>query len=517
MKKRFPILLSLLSGILLFLSFAPCKFAFLGWVAFIPLFIVCADSTPRRAMQLGWLAGTAFYLTTFFWIRHVSWMGFFALSFYCALYWIPFALFVSLRTCSWRSTHGLKNLVWIGGGAAVWTGSEYLRGILFSGFVWNDLGVSQVAQLPIIQIAEVTGVYGISFVMMFVNLAIGVTFLQYASKMRSRKYKMHLELMIAFVLVALLWSFGMHSLLDVQSNEKEIVKTALIQTNLAEVGNWQLPDPEEIYKRLNELTELAAHSGDLDLVIWPETILPDCLRYSAKSANFVKRLSALGSPILVGTMDAKWRNKTKCDYFNSTMLISTKGTLLESYDKQHLVIFGEYIPFEGKIPFVNALTPINSSYAPGERTTLFRLPNQEQSPFSVLICFEDTLPYLARRAAHAGATWLVVQTNDSWFDPDCGSDQHLANSVFRAIETRLPMVRCANTGITCSIDSFGRVTQTLPPREKGFQVAQITPASIYDSETFYVRFGDWFAQACVLASVTLFVLFAFKRRRCSNA
>ena len=184
---------------------------------------------------------------------------------------------------------------------------------------------------------------------------------------------------------------------------------------------------------------------------------------------------------------------------------------MKTYYKQHLVLFGEYIPFEGKNPLINALTPIGSSFTPGRTATVFKRPGDGRG-FSVLICFEDSLPYLARRAARAGATWLVNQTNDSWFDPDCGSAQHLANAVFRCIETRLPMLRCANTGITCAIDAAGHITGALAPRTVGFQVAEIVPADPARAATFYVRFGDLFAQACLTGSIALFIALFFRNR-----
>jgi len=206
-----------------------------------------------------------------------------------------------------------------------------------------------------------------------------------------------------------------------------------------------------------------------------------------------------------------WRPDGTPEYYNAAMLFDLRGDLLGSYYKQHLVLFGEYIPFEGKIPLINALTPIGSSFTPGPSPARMRIPGDPRG-FCVLICFEDSLPYLARRAARAGATWLVNQTNDSWFDPDCGSVQHLANAVFRSVETRLPMLRCANTGITCAIDRSGRISQTLAPRTEGFHIAEITPSGPEQAETFYVRRGDLFAQACLLSSILAFSAVLLKKR-----
>lgn len=514
MKKLFSIIASISTGVLLFLSFPPFGISFCGWLALIPLIFACAGTAPRRAAFLGWLAGTVFFLCSFYWLRHVSWLGTIGLAFYCALYFIPLAIFVSLRRDGWRSASALKNIGWMFGAAAVWAASEYVRAIFATGFPWNLLGVSQYKELVVIQIAEWGGVYAISALIVFVGAAFAVTILQYAAGLR-KKYRMHTEMICALLAVAMFWSVGIHKLLR-QTSVGTPLRAALIQPNVPEVGNWEVTDSEVIYEKLERLTALVQHVQGLDLIIWPETALPDMVRFSPRGAELVKKLAAGGTPLLAGSIDAVWRTDTQRDYYNASMLFNTKGELLGTYYKQHLVLFGEYIPFEGKIPLINALTPIGSSFTSGRIATQFKLPGDARA-FSVLICFEDSLPYLARKAARAGASLLVNQTNDSWFDPDCGSEQHLANAVFRCIETRLPMLRCANTGITCAIDPLGRVTRTLAPRTEGFQVVETVPADPACEATFYVRFGDLFAQACLAVSVALFIVLSINRRKALDA
>lgn len=502
MKKHAPIIYSILSGILLSLCFAPVASAALGWLALIPLFAACSNTTPRRAAFLGWLAGAIFFLISLIWLRHVTWIGFIALSFYSALYFIPFAIFIALRPGGWSSMARCKNLLWMAGAAIVWAASEYLRATLLTGFPWNLLAVSQAQQISLIQIAEWGGVYLVSALMVFVNAGLAVTLLQYTGGLRQRGYRIHIELMSAMFLLALSSSFGLRVLLQSKPST-EPVHVALIQPNIPEVGNWDLADPDLIYERLDNLTRLAQRTSGLDLIVWPETALPDCVRYSPRSAAFVKDLCAAGVPILAGSMDLDWIENDGQLFYNASLLFNPNAEILGTYRKQHLVLFGEYIPFEEKIPLVNALTPINSSFTPGRDATAFRLPGRSDV-FSVLICFEDTLPSLARRAVRRGADWLINQTNDSWFDPDSGSVQHLAHAIFRSVETRRPMLRCANTGITCSIDAQGRVQQTLAPRTQGFQVVEISPAQ--DAPlTFYTQYGDVFAQACLLISIAVFI------------
>ncbi len=511
MKKLFPIIASICTGVLLFLSFPPFEFSFCGWFALVPLIIVCAGAAPRRAAFLGWLAGTVFFISSLYWLRHVTWLGTIGLSFYCALYFMPLAVFVSLRRDAWRSTGRIKNIGWMLGATAVWVAGEYLRAIIITGFPWNLIGVCQYKELAFIQVAAWGGVYAVSALPIFVNAAVAVTIIQYATGLR-RVYRMHTELLCAILVVVSAWSFGLHLLLSRLTPEGRPVHAALIQPNIPEVGNWEPADPELAYERLEKLTALARYAPDLDLIIWPETALPDFVRYSERSAGLVKQLVSNGVPLLAGSMDVVWRADGKPDYYNASMLFNTRGELLGSYYKQHLVLFGEYIPFEGKIPLINALTPIGSSFRSGRSATLLKRPGDDRG-FCVLICFEDSLPYLARRAARAGATWLINQTNDSWFDPDCGSAQHLANAVFRCVETRLPMLRCANTGMTCSIDSYGKIEQTLKPRTAGFHIATIVPSDPASEATFYVRYGDLFAQACLAGSVALFIVLFITRRK----
>jgi len=508
-KKWLPILAAVASGLLLFAAFPPVGAEQTAWVALVPLFIACAFANPRRAAGLGVLSGTVFFVSSLYWLWHVSVIGWLVLALYCALYFIPPAVLIASRRCKWKSRNRAKNLVWIFMTAAVWVASEYVRTRLFTGFSWNLLGVSQWKNLPLIQSAAWGGVYLSSALVVMFNAALAATVLQYLHGLR-KTYRLHVEILAALFLAALVYSVGLHVILMAPACAASL-RIALIQPNIPEVGNWSLADPDFTYGQLGSLTETAHAAPALDLVIWPETALPDCVRFSARSDRFVRSLTVNRVPLLVGSMDVEWDDESNPRYFNSTMLFDTRGDLLTCYHKQHLVLFGEYIPFDEKIPFINALTPISASFSAGRDSTLFRLPNDER-PFSVLICFEDTMPYLARRAVRAGATWLVNQTNDSWFDPDSGSLQHLANGVFRAVENRVPMVRCANTGMTCAVDPYGRVDRTLPPRIAGFQI--VTPAPWTDGPlTFYTRFGDLFAQTCLVLSAGACIFLMVRSRK----
>jgi apolipoprotein N-acyltransferase len=179
-----------------------------------------------------------------------------------------------------------------------------------------------------------------------------------------------------------------------------------------------------------------------------------------------------------------------------------------TYHKQHLVPFGEYVPFPG---LFRSMSPLDVDFTAGVASTLFRLPGK--APFSVLICFEDTMGALARRAVQGGARWLINQTNDAWFDPSAQSEQHLAHAIFRCVENRVPMVRSCNTGVTSIIDSFGRVNRRLKPQTSGFLVGIVHPAPVEQKETQYTKLGDRFAQAMGVAGGVVLLLLGWRVRK----
>jgi apolipoprotein N-acyltransferase len=303
--------------------------------------------------------------------------------------------------------------------------------------------------------------------------------------------------MIGLLPIALSIMHGMNTLFN-KTAPGPGVNVALVQPNIKQSVKWDDAKDQEIRARLEELTEEVTRLTGLDLVIWPETAVPDFIRSSAESYDLVARLATLGTPLLVGTMDftvtdAGYR------YFNSSILFDTNGNEIGKYDKQHLVPFGEYVPLPG---LMRKFTPVEVDFGRGSGSTL--LPLNGHGDFSVLICFEDTVAPLAVNAVRAGARWLVNQTNDAWFDPSAASEQHLAHAVFRCVENRVPMARCCNTGVTCFIDAYGNVRRSIDVRQAGFTTGQLHPRSAGENLTFYTRYGDFFARACLLVALVVF-------------
>jgi len=488
------------TGIITALVFAPFEMADAAWCALVPLLIACAYVKPAHVWRLGWLAGTVFWLVTIFWLTKVTYFGWFLLCLYCGLYTIPFALVSAWWFRRFGVGRFVMNALFMVVITAVWISSEYLRMTLFTGFPWNPLGAGIHANLAFIQHASWGGVHALSGMLVWANAAIALTILRYLKHHARIGRKPHPELMMGMAMIVAAFVVGGRMARDVYVGGQEM-RIALIQTSIPQYDKWTVEMVDMIYDRLRDLTSLAVHRTQPDLVVWPETAVPDDVRLSEDSYDLVDALSRMGSPILVGSMDAEAVVDRKPLYYNSSFLFDTNGVIVQVYEKRHLVLFGEYVPLHEHVRFITAMTPIMESFTPGKTSTVFRLPGRD-IPFSSLICFEDTMAYLGRESVRNGARLLINQTNDGWFDPSSASRQHMALSILRAVENRVPVVRSANTGYTCAIDARGQVTDILMDFEgrydgPGFRLVsvQIPPEGM--PLTFYTRYGDVLVWICL--------------------
>ncbi|AKJ63593.1 apolipoprotein N-acyltransferase [Kiritimatiella glycovorans] len=501
------------SGVLLAAAFPPFALPAAAWVALVPLWLVCARETPARILWAGWISALVFFLISLSWLNRVTVPGTIILSAVCALYTLPFTAVLALFYRVRPRPSAAANLAVMALGAAAWAGAEYARGVMFTGFPWNALGVSQYAQVPLIQIAAWGGVPALSALAVWVNGGVAATVLHYARN-GARRTRPHVELAAGFLLMAAAFGFGWRGVMRA-SPSGDPVRVALVQPAIPQVREWTAPHVETIYRRLKSLSVAALRGAEPDLLIWPETALPDFARRSPRSRSFISEITTNGVPLLAGSMDLEWKGGRPV-YYNSSILFDRTGAERAKYDKKHLVVFGEYVPLEKYLPFLRALSPNESDFSPGSKTVVFRGAG-EVPPFSVLICFEDVFPDLSRAAVRAGARWLVNQTNDGWFEGTAASRQHLAHSVFRAVETRVPLVRCSNTGVTGAIDRFGRIHALLrsPEGEEdrpGFLTTAVLPVTDPPS-TLYLEHGPWFGKSCAaLAAVVLILLYIPYRR-----
>ena len=502
---------AVLSGILLAMAYPPFSLQWTAWVALVPL-VATLLVRPYRSFSTGWVAGFSYWFVALAWLRHVTIAGWMALSAYCAVYFGLFAWLVA-RLFAPATVSRRRALIFIILGATFWCGLEFLRGVLFTGFPWNFLAVSQYRSLPLIQAAAFGGVYLVSWIIAVVNLAVCTLLLR--AKYRVRPWPDPVVVGVTIVVLLAAWIYGRRALAD-EAFPAEPLRVALVQPNVAQRVKWDEEFVDHIYEKLDRLTRRAAASRP-DLIIWPETALPDFLRFSERSYGLITSLVAeVGVPLLVGTMDAEWDGDGSPVYYNSSFLIGSDGEIHDRYDKQHLVMFGEYIPFGRWLPFLRALTPLEESFTPGRDASPMLINGD--IPAGVLICFEDTVAALALKAVRRGARLLINQTNDAWFDPSAGSWQHLANAVFRCVENRVPAIRCTNSGITCVVDVWGRICKVLAdsrmnPRVEGVLDAEVrVPRRL--RATLYSRTGDLFGGgAAVATAMGMAAAFARIRRR----
>jgi apolipoprotein N-acyltransferase len=348
-----------------------------------------------------------------------------------------------------------------------------------------------------------------------VNITALVTAVRLPMEIQRKKMRAHLDFSLTVVLVAAAFAYGARILLAPPPASNELTFAA-IQAN---VPIYEKRDPEfearilALHERLSE----TAIAFQPDLLIWPEAATPQPLFRDDPSWQTVRRLAEKHSgDFLLGTV-----HYDELGDFNSAVLLSDHAKAAAIYHKVHLVPFGEYVPFRKSFPLfawiVGDIVPEDFDFGPQVGVLTMKT-----KPFKIapLICFEDTLPYLARQFARKGAQVFVNVTNDAWFQRSAGSEQHRANAVFRTIETRLPMIRTANTGVTCAIDAFGRETHRLQEESgntffEGFLLGKVQVPT-EPKPTFYTLNGDLFAQACVLLSL-LGMVRVFRKREAKSA
>ncbi|MDD5044011.1 MAG: apolipoprotein N-acyltransferase [Candidatus Omnitrophica bacterium] len=475
------IIFSTLSAILLILSFPSFNLWPLAWFAFLPLFSALRDKKALTRFLWAYLTGVIFFFGTMYWLVHVTLAGMIALVLYLALFFGVFGLFFSPRLATAGTLFFLP---------AAWVLLEYVRGHLLTGLGWVLLGHSQYTDLAMVQISDITGAYGVSFLIILVNVSIW-QIINRGKGVRGR------ELLVAAACLALTLGYGVFRLHQKIDGKK--LRISVIQGNIPQELKWVRNEKETILEKHLALS-MEASGENPDLILWSETSLPVVLEDEKELLSAVSSgVRKLQRPVLTGTV-----RREKEDYYNSAVLFSPDGKIIRHYDKIHLVPFGEYIPLRKPFVFLERLAPIGD-FTAGKDYTLFEVRNSAgtQNKFAVLICFEDIFPELARRFRQKGAEFLVNVTNDAWFGKTSAPFQHLQSSVFRAIENRVPVARSANTGVSGFISNQGRILSLVKNKRgentyiSGYATQEIEiPAD--KRSTFYTRFGDIFVLLCLL-------------------
>jgi apolipoprotein N-acyltransferase len=351
---------------------------------------------------------------------------------------------------------------WAISGAAMWVGWEMVLARFLGGFPWCLLGVSQYRMVPLIQLASVTGVYGLSFVVVWTSLALLSAGLLLIRRPTIRSVWLG-EIFLPLITVAVIFNIGLRHV----NHAPEPVRTVrllLVQPSIPQSVIWNADNEAERFQELLRLTDQGL-TNRVDLLVWPESAVPKMVRYDTNTLNAIADLGRRHHVwIILCSDDAEPPSHARHGepplFFNSSFLITPDGGLRQRYIKRNLVIFGEYVPFVRWLPFLRIFTPIEGGFTPGTHGVQFSLPELDLRT-SVLICFEDVFPHLAGRDVSPETDFLVNLTNDGWFDESAEQWQHAQTALFRAVENGVPLVRCCNNGLTCWIDAQGRIRQTL--------------------------------------------------------
>lgn len=505
MKKR-DILLSFLSGALLILSFPYFDLEFLAWVALVPLFLAVEGKGLVYSFKIGFLTGAISFLGILYWIivavhsygnvpLILSALILLLLVGYLSLYIGVFTYLIRLI----QIRLGIETILFI---PFLWVALEYLRSFLLTGFPWANLGYSQYLNIPFIQMVDITGSYGLSFVIVLVNATLFQVARQWVQKIFPLK-----EVILTFIVLSGSLTYGYIKLgiIDRQIIQNPSLKVGLVQGNIDQSIKWDESFQKETLKIYSRLSQRISEEKP-DLIIWPETATPfffqDAKEYQPLVQEIPKRTNAF---LLFGTPTYRIE-KGKVNHYNSAYLLSPAGELVGKYDKIHLVPYGEYVPLGEYIP-LGSLGEGIGNFKPGKEIFNFTL---SQGKFGVLICFEIIFPDLCRRFVKKGANFLVTITNDAWFGKTSAPHQHFSMAVFRAVENRVFIARAANTGISGFIDPRGKIL-----KQGGIFSEEAINGTIHLSKekTFYTLYGDVFAWACSAFSIFLLGYAIFKRSK----
>ena len=511
-------ILGLTSALLVWLAFPPVGFWPLAWIAPVAwLRIIAWPTVPgNRPYRSLYVIGFLHWLLMVQWVRLPHWtaaIGWLFLAAYLAVY-LP--LFIAIARVMVHRWHWPLLLA----APLVWTGLELIRARFLTGFPLLLLGHSQVTVLPIIQIADLFGAYGVSFVVMLIAACC-----ERLVPMQGRQRVTVQPLLIASVVLCCTLAYGGYRL-DSVTISSQTLKVALIQGSFDTQFDGDPSRNEQAYEDYVALTQRAAQENpDLDLVIWPESMFTanqpivtydqplkpfpgwtDSLEMLQQNLDAIanynrqkgRRLTTdVETPMIVGGM---WSHlgEGKTSSYNSAIFMNEQGQIVDRYFKMHPVMFGEYLPLGNWIPWLYTLSPMGAGLTPGEAPAIFEVQGVRFAPN---ICFENFMPHLIRRqiktlkAEGRDPDVMVTITNDGWFWGSSLLDIHLASGIFRAIEMRRPLLIAANTGFSAHVDPQGRVIEKGPRRAEEIVIANVAPSSLTSG---YEWMGDVFAGICAL-------------------
>jgi apolipoprotein N-acyltransferase len=485
-KRLLPWGLAVLSGALYFVAFVGWDQFWLMWAALAPLHFALRETTLKRALLLGWLMGLVTYMGGFPWIVHtlhvfaylptpVAVVGY---VLFCASQGLIFGAFALLyraleTRARWPS--------WLAGPVAL-AAAEFAFPLIFPSYTAN----AEIHWLAVIQIAELTGVIGITFLVGLTNAAL----FQFAADRARWK---PLAAAAAAVAACAVYGYARIPAVDARTAAAPTMRIGIAQNNFgAELAHQ---NPEEGLARLQRQTAELARRG-AELVVWPESGFMGALPHGIKRVP-ESVTGGAGVPLLFGTVLSRTTTEGR-QIWNSAVLTDADGMVLGTYAKRVLLVFGEYIPLGETFPQIYKMFPYSGHFQRGRSLAPLVLDDKR---LSTDICYEDILPRLVRALARGDAQGpphaLVNITNDSWYGDGPEQAQHLALAAFRSVEHRRFLVRATNTGHSAYVDPAGRI---LDKADRWVQASLLREVALLEGETVYHRFGDWFAWLCLAAA-----------------
>ena len=490
-----PFVQVIFSGILVGIAYHPLNVGFLALIGFVPLINIFQNGSIRNNLTYGYTFGLIYNLTAFYWIGANSGASFLtvissliAAVLYLSLYWSFVGFIFSLMPSEWRKSIGSFLLPFI-----IVT-MEWIRSFGPLGFPWSNLALTQSKYIYQIQIMEITGTYGISFIIISVNVII-----YYAIKRNSFIKNGLFPVIIFYLGISLV---GWSRINSLKNNEKKI-NAVVVQPNIDPNVKWH--EKKKIITFMDSLHQEATKMNP-DIVVFPETALPSYLARDHKTRRMLQEtVDKSNIPLLTGTIDVAFENKKK-NYYNSAMWL-TPNNDFQIYSKIHLVPFAEYDLFP---TIFHPLTWLNinidrGSFRAGKD---FKVFNWKGISFSDIICYESSIPKIVREFVRRGSELIIIQANDGWLGNSYGPYQHFELARLRAIENRIPVLRSANTGISGIVRPDGTVQGKVGLNEQSIFQEVI---NISKSGSVYSSYGDIFALVCFLITLLISLLSCKKR------
>ena len=479
-------------GLLAMLAMPPLHLWPLLFVA-LPGLVLLIDRTRgvKGAFWTGWWFGLGHFIPGFYWIANsmltdpwrFGWMIPFAVGGLAAFMAVYVGLAASLARLLW--TPGPARVLALAG---AWIVGEWLRSWVLSGFPWNLLAYSWAFSDPMMQIVAWTGAWGLSLITV-IGCGLPALLLRWSPSAEGSPPaagKAGWAAIAGLVVLALVWSIGAMRLSGATDEFVPGVTLRLVQPSIP-------PDMKNSADRrvenLNRLLSLSLQSPGRDRVthvIWPESAVPYLLERNADVRQAVARVVPPGGLLITGAVRAAPDSGNLQHIWNSALAVDGNAAVVASFDKFHLVPYGEYVPLREFFPFISKITPGSMDFTAGPGPRTLHLPGLP--PVGPLICYELIFPgEVADRSDHP--QWLLSLTNDAWFGRSTGPYQHFASARFRAVEEGVPMVRAANAGISGVIDAYGRVQVRLDLDAIGV-IDHGLPAAI-PAPTIFAQFGNW--------------------------